>query len=285
MRGRALLRMLSVAILFVLPAFAFAEEDPEAMIRNMRPAWKKVTDISAEMTKRELFGSSLSPEERIVIKFSKPFNVYLKYLTKPYKGREAIFKGKDWNKGEIMATNGSFPNVTVNLNPYGSLAMKGQHHPITHISFDYSIKNTISQMDLAKKNGELSIKSLGTSTIDGRSCTRIELGFNAKAGQEVTPEKGDSWNKLGSRYSNDPYVIEHHNPKKKPDDTSAKIWIPTYYSSKLEVCLDDATNLPISSKAWDHNGKLYEEYVYYKFKVNVGFTALDFDPENSSYGF
>jgi hypothetical protein len=285
MRERALVHWLAFALLSAIPSLALAQSDPESMVRNMRPSWKKVNDITGEVLKREQYDGKISAEERIQIKLAKPFKVYLKYLTKPYKGREALYLGKDWNGGEIKATNGSFPNVTVNLAPFGSMALKGQHHPITHIGFDYAIKNTIAQLDLAKKNSELTINAIGSDSIDGRSCSKIEMLFNAKAGQEVTPTKDDTWFTLANKYSSDFYVLKHNNAKKKPNDTSAKIWVPTYYASKIEVCLDDATGLPISSKSWDHKGNLYEEYIYHKFKVNVGLTDLDFDPENSSYNF
>lgn len=273
------------SLLFLLPNLAFASPDPEALLRNMKPSWKKVKDFTGEMTKRELFGSKLSAEERIFIKFAKPFRVYIKYLTAPYKGREALYQGADWNNGEIRATNGSFPNITVNLKPLGSMAMKGQHHPITHIGFDYSIKNILGQLDLAKKNGDLGLKVLGTDSIDGRSCTRVEMTLNAKAGQEITPSKGDSWFSLAKTYNSDYYVLIHNNPKKSPSNPKNTIWVPTYYASKFELCIDDATGLPLKTSTWDHAGNLYEEYTFYKFQVNVGFTDVDFSEENSEYGF
>lgn len=276
-------RIFSVTALCFLAAPVALAEDPEVLLRNMKPSWKKVTDMTAEMTKQELYGAKLNPEERIVIKFSKPFNVYIKYLTAPYKNREAIYKGKTFNGGQIKATNGSFPNVTVNLEIYGKTAMKDQHHPITHIGFDFAIKNTILQLDLAKEAGELDLKQTGTDKIDGRACTKIEAKFNAKAGQEVQGQKGDTWFSLAEKYKSDYYVLIHNNPKKTP--SKDKIWIPKYYGSKMEFCIDDATGLPLKTTTWDHNGKVYEVYTYYKFKVNVGLKEIDFDPENEDYDF
>jgi outer membrane lipoprotein-sorting protein len=280
MGARAL--VISALCLFAAP-LAFAQTDPESMLRNMKPSWKKVTDFTAEMHKQELYGSKLSPEEKINIKFAKPFKVYLKYLTAPYKGREALYQGKDWNGGEIKATNGTFPNVTVNLAIYGKAAMKDQHHPVTHVGFDFAIKNTIKGLDDAKAANELDIKTTGSDTVDGRSCTKIEVKFNAKAGQEVQTVKGDTWFSLSDKYGIDYYVLLHNNDGKKLGKD--KIWVPKYYGSKQEYCIDDSNGLPIKSSTWDHNGKLYETYSYFKFKTNVGLKDLDFDAENSEYDF
>jgi outer membrane lipoprotein-sorting protein len=284
MGARALAGSLSLFVLLSSP-LAFGQQDPEALLRNMKPSWKKVTDFSGEMLKRELFGKKLSAEEKMVIKFAKPFKVYTKFLTGPNKNREALYQGKDWNGGEIKATSGSAVNLTVNLAPFGNTALKGQHHPITHVGFDNAIKNTLYQLDTAKKNGELAIKISGTDTVADRSCTKVELTFNTKAGQTITPKKGDTWLSLAQQYSSDYYVLQHNNPKAKPGDPSASIWVPTYYGSKMELCIDDATGLPTRTKTWDHAGNLYEEYTYTKFKVNAGLTDLDFDPENAAYDF
>jgi outer membrane lipoprotein-sorting protein len=276
-------RALVISALCLLAPTAFGQTDPESMLRNMKPSWKKVTDFTAEMRKQELYGSKLSTEEKLVIKYGKPFQVYVKYLTAPYKGREALYKGKDWNGGEIKATNGSFPNVTVNLKIYGNAAMKDQHHPITHIGFDFAIKNTIKGLDEAKASNELDVKATGSDTIDGRSCTKIELKFNTKAGQEVQTVKGDSWFSIAEKYNSDYYVLIHNNAGKKVGKD--KIWVPKYYGSKMEFCLDDSTGLPIKTSTWDHNGKLYETYSYHKFKINVGLKEIDFDSENEAYNF
>jgi outer membrane lipoprotein-sorting protein len=276
---------LPVLIALALPGRAAAQSDPEALLRNMRPAWKKVNDLTTELKKRELFGTKLSAEESIYLKFQKPFKVYLKYLSEPFKGREGLYLGKDWNGGKIKATNGSFPNVTVNLDITGKMALDKQHHPISHVGFDFTIKNTLAGLDVGLKSGDVKLAISGTDTVDGRSCTKVEITYNAKAGQEVTPEKGDSWFSLATKYGSDYYVLQHNNPKKKPNDTSAKIWVPTYYGSKQEFCIDDATGLPIKASTWDHAGNLYEQYTYTKLKINVGLSDIDFDPKNSDYDF
>lgn len=285
MRAGAVAFLSPLLLSLLAPSVARAEADAETLIRNMKPAWKKVSDFTAELTKRELFGKKLSDEEKIYAKFSKPFKVYIKYLTPPYKGREALYLGKDWNGGEIMATSGGAINVTVNLNPFGSLAMKGQHHPITHLGFDNTVKQAVTQLELGLKNGEVTLSVSGADTVDGRACTKVEMAFDAKAGEEVTPTKDDTWFSLAKTYKSDYYVLIHNNFKKKPDDPKNKIWVPRYYGSKMVYCVDDATGLPIKAQTYDHAGNLYEEYSYTKFKVNVGLTDIDFSEENSEYGF
>jgi outer membrane lipoprotein-sorting protein len=274
-------RALFVSALCLFAPVAMAQTDPESMLRNMKPSWKKVTDLSGEMKKQELYGSKLNAEETIILKFAKPFKVYVKYTTPPYKGREALYQGSKWNDGKIKASDKGLP--TVNLEIYGKMAMKDQHHPITHIGFDFAIKNTIKSIDDAKAAGELDIKATGTDKIGGRGCTKIEVKYNSKAGQEHQSVKGDTWFSVSDKYSIDYYVLLHHNQGKKLGKDT--LWVPKYYGSKQEFCIDDASGLPIKSQTWDHNGKLYESYTYTKFNINVGLTDADFDPENENYGF
>lgn len=287
---------------------AYAGEDPEELLLNMKSAWKKVYDFQAEMTKQELLENKLSKEETILVKvkvnpekktvFSKcepgkidkncdpdeldKFNyIYIKYLTAPYKNREAIYRGPE---GTMIATNGKFPNLTVKLDPIGRTAMEDQHHPIYHISIGHTVREVLGQVKLAQVRGELkSITNNGSDVIDGRTCTKIEIKFSTTAGSEIQGQKGDSWFSLAKLYYNDYYLLIHNNNGKKPNKD--KIWAPTYYGSRMELCIDDMVGIPIKITTWDHKGALYEVYTFKKFQVNKNLEDIEFDRDNENYDF
>jgi hypothetical protein len=272
-----------LAVSFIAgPALA---QDPEALLRNMKPAWKKVTDYTAEVSARQRVDGELYKEQISLIKFRKPGDAYAKRLNEPNKNAEAIYRGPGWNDGKIKACKGSFPNVTLSLDPYGKLATTGQNHSMAEFGLGYYIDRLLSDLTKALAAGLSAPASLGADSIDGRSCTKVGFSTDAKAGAEYTPKKGDSWHDVAKATGADWATVRYVNAGKKPGDPSAKLWAPTYYASKWEVCVDDATGLPISIKSWDHKGEVFEIYVYSKLKVNVGLTDLDFDPKNSEYGF
>jgi outer membrane lipoprotein-sorting protein len=289
-RGRSALGLGAVAR-YLLPAVcllgaypAYAGSDPETLLRNMKPAWKRVSDLTMEIAQRELIGTK-TVERTIFVKFQKPFRVYIKYTKGDAKGREVIYQGSGWNGGKVLATLGSFPNLTFSINPFAKRAIENKHHPITNVGFDFLIKTAFAQLETSKANGELNIAEIGGEVIDGRACTRVEMKLNPKRGKEVSPKKGDTWMSLAKEHGSNYSVIAHNNQGEDPGDPASKIWVPAYYGSKMETCIDDATGLPIKVTVWDAAGALYEEYSFLALKVNVGLGDLDFDPKNSDYDF
>ncbi len=60
---------------------------------------------------------------------------------------------------------------------------------------------------------------------------------------------------------------------------------PALYAHKVEICFDQATDLPVDLTVWDHeDGELrqIERYRYENLRVDVGLTDTDFDP--ATYG-
>jgi hypothetical protein len=279
MRRAALILALSL----VAPA-AYAG-DPEALLRNMKPAWKKVSDYTTEWHVRQRVGGELYAAQISLIKFRKPFDIYAKRLNEPNQNAEAIYRGASWNGGKVRACKGSFPNVTISIDPFGKLAMIDQNHPMPHFYLGYFIDRMLGDLTRAQAEGVAALTELGVDSVDGRACTKVGFSTNPKAGASYTPKKGDSWASIAKATGSDWTALRYANEGKKPDDPAAALFAPTYYASKWEICVDDTTGLPIAFQSWDAAGKLFESYTLKAFKVNLGLGDLDFDPENSAYGF
>lgn len=100
----------------------------------MERAYTGVKDYTATFYKQERVNGTLMPVETIMLKFRKPFSVYLRWTGDQFNGREVLYV-RGWNDDKIRAHQGSFPDITVNLKPDASLAMKGNRHPITDLGF------------------------------------------------------------------------------------------------------------------------------------------------------
>ena len=271
------------ALLFIAgPAYA---GDPESLLKNMKPSWKKVSDYTCESRAQQRVDGKLYETQISIFKFRKATDMYAKRLNEPNKNAEAIYRGATWNEGKIKGNKGSFPNLTVSIDPYAKLALIGQNHPMSHFSLGWFIDMMLSDFNKARSEGVDAIKEAGTGTVDGRACTKVSFTTNPKAGAWYTPQKKDTWFSIAKANNSDFTILRYNNPGKKPGDTSAKIWIPTYYASKWEICIDDASGLPIEYKNWDASGNVFEIYSYHKLKLNTGLTDLDFDPDNEAYNY
>ena len=134
------------------------QDEAFEIIKKVRDAGEALKDYTLVMVKQERFGKKMAEKETLRIKWARPYKLYLKNIKEPYKGREAIFvKGRD---KEFIAHRGSFPDITVHLDPHGSMAMKNNHHPVDEASLLNFARLLWKNVSLARKRHEGSIKLL-----------------------------------------------------------------------------------------------------------------------------
>src|SRR5262245_27577497 len=110
-------------------------------------------------------------------KLKTPLSAYLGFVSPDsVKGRECIWvEGK--NNGKMRAHEGGFKGKlmpTVLRDPYGSLAMNGQLHPIYDIGIENLVIKLIERGEKEKQVGnpaECDVKFVPGAKINGRMCT------------------------------------------------------------------------------------------------------------------
>jgi len=139
----------------------------------MEPAYAKVNDYTATFIKREMVDGRLLPEEHISFKFKRPLKVYMKWLEGPHEGREALFvKGK--NEDKVAGhESGLFSFITLNMDPKGRTAMRGNRHPITDAGIGRLIDIVKDNIDRAAKEGVLKPTYAGVEDVYGRQTYHI----------------------------------------------------------------------------------------------------------------
>ena len=133
----------------------------------MEQAYSQVQDYTATFYKQERVKGRLLPVETMELKFRKPFGVYLRW-TGALAGREALYV-RGWNEDKIRAHQGSFPDMTVNLRPDASLAMRGNRHPVTQLGFGEVIKLMVRDARLSEVRPQDGVQYIdhGESTVHG----------------------------------------------------------------------------------------------------------------------
>lgn len=206
-------------------------DDLYTQILAMGSAYVAINDYTATFYKQERVAGRLLDEERIELKFQKPFKVYMRWVGKAHKGREALYvQGKYQNK-VVGHEGGLFGFITLHMDPKGWLAMRGNRHPITEMGLGYLIEKIIENITKAYREGVLKLKSLGQRKTYNRYVNVMEaifspVGFYARRlvleidrenGLPLQAEIYDANNKLIEKYG---YSNLRLNPKLSDKDFS-----------------------------------------------------------------
>jgi len=162
------------------PSVVLAAEaaDPAAirqLVYDMEKAYEKVQDYTTTFHKQERVDGKLLPREEILLKFRKPFSVYMRWIGEVNQTREVIFE-KGWNSDKIRAHKGSFPDITVNLRPDSSMAMQGNRHSIYEAPFGHSIGMLArdARLSAARPQDDVRYVDLGERVVYGARSRCIE---------------------------------------------------------------------------------------------------------------
>jgi outer membrane lipoprotein-sorting protein len=186
--GRLLLSGALVALLcgaLVIPPIARADQRDRllSLLTRIESTYARINDYTAVFGKQERVDGKLLPEETIVLKFQKPLKVYMKWIGDPFKGTEALYvDGSNGNK-LLVHRGGLLGILTLSLDPRGSLAMKGNRHPITEVGFGFLIDGLQRNVRTALRQGELEVIRVAEETFHGRTATVVEAKFTPRAGR------------------------------------------------------------------------------------------------------
>ena len=257
----------------------------DALFGQSLEAIKPVDSYQGRFVMRELIGDQLK-SSKVDFKFMKPFKVYMKYIT-PSEGQEVLYVQGE-NDGELKAHKGSFPDITVNLNPRGRAAMKGSHQPIQTFGLLKQIEIMTRIYRKARARGDSTYTVSDGGIFLGEPVWKVEAQFPS-TGDVVKvreDEDGNLW-KFANRVGQTMYVILHYNGIRSPGsiDEGDEIFVPHHYGSRLRYLIGKKSLMPLQETSWDHEGRVYESYDYPVLKLNAGLTAKDFDPENEQYDF
>jgi len=257
-------------------------------------------DINAKMIVDHLFKSveniktlkyNLKLSERIEGKIDGTQS-YIKLQVSPRKlylymlGPELIWiEGQ--NNGNALVNPKAFPYFNLNLNPYGSIMRKNQHHTIHEIGFEY-MANLMK--GIVKKSGDQFEKYFvyaGEEKWNNRTCYKIIISFPEFAYNYYTVLKGEDLVSIARKLKVSEYMILENNPKVK-DYYGVKegdqIKVPNAYAKLTIMLIDKQFMLPVSNKIFDDKG-LFESYEYYNLQVNPKIADEEFTKSYKDYSF
>ncbi|HKW27793.1 MAG TPA: DUF1571 domain-containing protein [Verrucomicrobiae bacterium] len=147
--------------------------DLEKQLQETEAALAQVDNYTAVFHRIERVDGKLVPEQITLLKFKRPFKVYMKWIS-PFKGQESLYvEGANNNKVRAHGT-GFAGLITVNLDPTGGLAMKDSRHPVTEAGLEILVKKIGSNLRRGLRAGELTSKDHGERTVYGRKTREME---------------------------------------------------------------------------------------------------------------
>lgn len=155
------------------------------LLERMEGSYSNVRDYTALFHKRERIDGEWQPEEVSFLKFQRPFKVYMRWLSGPPKGREAIYvQGANQNKVMIHEAQGFSSFFSFLLDPGGRRILKDSRYPFTEIGIGRLIERVGRDARRAWARGELRLVDRGRSKIGGREVPQVEgiLPLDQKAG-------------------------------------------------------------------------------------------------------
>jgi len=175
--------------LFVLAAMganggATAKPNPEEWLREAEAAYDSVTSYTAIFHKQQRVAGTLLPEETILIKYRKPFSLYMKWIRAPYKGSELLYV-EGWNENRARAHRGGILRIiTRNLDPKDPGLMADNLRPVTSTGIGYLLETVAINIRKAIGAGQLTFSERGEETVYARKTRVLEVVFPTETAKD-----------------------------------------------------------------------------------------------------
>jgi hypothetical protein len=190
------------------------------------------------------------------------------------------------NNGNAWVHPNSFPFVTLELDPDGSIMRKNQHHGVQYAGYDYFKAVLKQSADKAGKNFDAHFLYVGAIVYQGISCYNI-LALDRDFGYlPYTVQKGETVLSIAKKLWLSEVMIMQHNKLSSFTDikTGQTLMVPTDYGKLITLYIDKTTMLPLLIRVDDEKG-LFEQYIFRHVKVDPALPADAFSKECKEYHF
>lgn len=162
-----------------------AENDHIALLEMAVDRYDRtIRDYSGTFIKQERIKGELGPVQVIAFKFrQEPFSLFMEWKENPLGADRLLYvEGKNDDKMLIHPTGLLKWLKCLKLSPNSKQARKSTLRPCEKFGFRRNMLEALKVYRLAKQNDELTIKSSGPETIDGREYLILERTLPEKKG-------------------------------------------------------------------------------------------------------
>ena len=254
--------------------------EAEAVLRSMEEGYQRLHDYEAMLMRTERFQSEIV-EETMLLRFRKPFDVYLKWIGEPFAGRQVSYR-KDRNPSEFYLRAESWLKRLLAPERLGILsprALRNQHHLISDIGIGKLIRVILGELNKGQQDPSFRLSRREDDTVQKRAVWVIRGTFPNQQSRSYAVAPGDTIWSIAEKFDIDPYVIVHNNDNVADFfdlEAGKELRIPRYHGYRVETAVDKEWRLPLRIEIFDWSHRLYEAYTYTNMRCNPGFGDEDF---------
>lgn len=268
------MKWIILVVLFSSTALLAIEKVDSAkiIIDKMFISIDKIKTISFIVKNSERINGKILVGEQFVKYNANPEKIYIK-LIKPTPGPEVLYVKGQNNNNAIYNPN-SFPYIKLNLDPYGEMMRKNNHHTI----FELSLRENKKLIEYLYLNYYYAFTYNGVLKIKDKKYYMISIDMSDYKFLNYTIQSNENIRDIAKKRFLNEYKILEINPFIDFFDYSEKgkvIKIPNYYAKKIEIFIDESNYLPVSQRVYDEIG-LFEKYDYTSITINPIFSESDF---------
>lgn len=278
-----------IILSFLITPLSYAENakiiSGDEILNKMFDKIESIKTVSYRLEKKERIKNEII-DEALFIKLSiEPFKVYSK-MDYPKEGLEVLFNSQ-WEKKKAVINTNSFPWVNVRFKPTGKTMRKDQHHTILDSGFKKIISSIQFQyQDYVTKGIEMT-ENNGEILVGDKKCWMLTFNnpnFNFK---NYMVAEGEDLISIADKFKLSDYMIlENNEGIRFYDDVEVdqQIKIPSSYSKKMILYIDQAELIPIKIEVYDSKG-LFEQFEFKNVQLNVVFKDDEFSEDFEEYDF
>jgi hypothetical protein len=227
----------------------------------------------------ERIGTSYTPGlTQMKLSFS-PLSIYLKNQ----KNVEVLLVTGQ-NHDDAWVYPGSFPYITLSLNPAGSLMRKGQHHTVLQAGFG-TIADLLGSPDGQRSTAfTRSFRYAGDTIVQGQSGHILRSDYPQFRYVAYKVGRNETVHSIANHFGCGEYrILERNDLAIDSKLTEGRILqVPNSYGRRIILTINAKTYLPISVTVHDDRG-LYEKYTFLNVIPNQPISAAEFTRDYHGY--
>ena len=282
------MRFLRTAVVSTLPLLFMGATIPSENISCRELLSTMLDSIRAVKTQQYDLKATERVEGHLLFAESKvKINQHPKkiYFNSVEKGIEVLWVEGE-NKGNAIVHARSIPFINMDLDPYGAIMRKNQHHTIFDLGFHY-IGYTLAITMAKTKDFDKHFSYAGTLLWNKTECFQLLISYPEYKWIEHITKKGETVTSIAEQYNTSDFKIRYKNDLSSyfgAIKEGKRLWIPSPYSNRAILFIDKKRFLPVNLKVFDEEG-LFEAYEFYNIRINKPFAADEFSKEYKHYNF
>lgn len=279
--GYIALVSICISLVSFHPSPSKAVYNPQEILKNIFVSVSNIKTLRYHLLCSERIKGKMQHTESLVKLQINPRKLYLSL-----KGPEVLWVQGE-NKGDALVNPGTFPFVNLNLDPFGLIMRKDQHHTIHEMGIHYMADIIKDGVLKAGSNFEKHFFILGEETYNGHVCYKLTIAFPDFTWGPYTVKKGETITSISRRLHVSEYMVLENNPAATwYSDVKAGqiIQVPNVYAKLTMLLIDKESFLPLSNKVYDDKG-LFETYEYLNLQVNPVISSEEFTKGYKGYHF